>query len=138
MYTIINLTPHAVNVLTESGEVRTFEPSGKLARVAVTRTDAGTIPAYGIRLSCPKVGAVEGLPEESPTDCPFCGQIGGVSVYDTICQDHGEPFRFAPLYIVSAMVREACPDRHDLLSPGELIRDGKGNITGCRGFDVNR
>ena len=40
--------------------------------------------------------------------------------------------------IVSLMVRQACPDREDLLSPGAAIRDEKGAIVGCLGFDGNR
>lgn len=28
-------------------------------------------------------------PEEVPMpDCPYCGQVGGVSQYDTICEQH--------------------------------------------------
>lgn len=41
------------------------------------------------------------------------------------------------LYIVSALVRNANPGRADLLSPGNLIRDEKGNVIGCDGFDTN-
>jgi hypothetical protein len=41
------------------------------------------------------------------------------------------------LYIVSAMVRLACPWRGDLLSPAELVRDETGGVVGCRSFDVN-
>lgn len=41
-------------------------------------------------------------------------------------------------YIVSALVRLACPHRKDLLSPGNLIRDNDGNIIGCDGFDSNQ
>lgn len=39
--------------------------------------------------------------------------------------------------IVSAVVRLARPQRHDLLSPGALERDEEGRITGCTGFYVN-
>lgn len=41
------------------------------------------------------------------------------------------------LLIVSAMVRQALPYRQDLASPGDLIRDENGNITGCRNLVVN-
>ena len=54
-------------------------------------------------------GNVEGLPE----------QAGGV------------------LLIVSAMVRCAAPERRDLVSPADFARDEKGNIVGCRSFDIN-
>jgi hypothetical protein len=41
------------------------------------------------------------------------------------------------LLIVSSMVRMALPDRHDLVSPGDLIRDDKGNIIGCKNLLIN-
>ena len=41
------------------------------------------------------------------------------------------------LFIVSAMVRNACADRFDLASPGDLIRDDSGNIIGCKNLIIN-
>jgi len=38
------------------------------------------------------------------------------------------------LLIVSALVADASPDRLDLVSPGELVRDDKGQPVGCKGF----
>lgn len=35
------------------------------------------------------------------------------------------------MYIVSMMVRLALPNRYDILSPGDLVRDEDGNIVGC-------
>jgi hypothetical protein len=34
-------------------------------------------------------------------------------------------------------VRESVPSRKDVVSPGELIRDAKGNPVGCKGFEMN-
>ena len=39
-------------------------------------------------------------------------------------------------YVVSRLVLLACPDRSDLLCPGELIRDSAGNVTSCDGFSL--
>lgn len=36
--------------------------------------------------------------------------------------------------IVSALVMNACPDRADLRSPGEAVRDAAGVIVGCNGL----
>jgi hypothetical protein len=36
--------------------------------------------------------------------------------------------------VVSALVLAACPDRQDLRSPGEAVRDSEGKIVGCRGL----
>lgn len=41
------------------------------------------------------------------------------------------------LYIVSTMVRLACPDRADLASPAELVRDADGRIVGCSALEIN-
>lgn len=41
------------------------------------------------------------------------------------------------MYIVSAMVRMALPERHDLASPGDLVRDAAGVIVGCKNLVIN-
>ena len=41
------------------------------------------------------------------------------------------------LYIVSHMLRAALPERKDLVSPGELIRDKEGNIIACKNFVIS-
>jgi len=41
------------------------------------------------------------------------------------------------LLIVSALVRTACPDRHDLASPADLVRDQNGKIIGANAMEVN-
>lgn len=40
------------------------------------------------------------------------------------------------LFIVSSMVADACK-RPDLIVPGDLIRDDKGAVIGCKGFFVS-
>ncbi len=27
-------------------------------------------------------------PKVTEPDCPYCGQVGGVSLFDTMCQEH--------------------------------------------------
>ncbi len=87
---------------------RSIPASGEVARCAITSSDAGE--ACGVPLSYSLYGAVKNLPEPAE----------GV------------------LYIVSALVRSALPQRLDLASPGELVRDGLGNVVGCRNLVVNR
>lgn len=41
------------------------------------------------------------------------------------------------LLIVSGIVRSALPNRADLVSPGELIRDDKGRVKGCKSLITN-
>jgi hypothetical protein len=121
---LINLTPHAVRIFAADGktELVTVPPSGTVARVAVTRQETGVVPIEwdaerllardplaGIPVFVGSYGQVENLP------APVMGTI----------------------YIVSAMVRQAVPTRRDAMSPGELIRDEKGQPTGCRGLEAN-
>lgn len=99
---IINATPHSINL---PGLV--IPPSGNVARVSVSLTDAGTL--NGIPLVRGTYGEVTGLPPQ---------QVG-------------------VLYVVSALVRTALPDRKDLASPVKPIRDAEGNITGCEALEVS-
>ena len=78
-----------------------------LARVSQTQTVVGEVD--GVKLVNVHFGEVVGLPE------PVTGT----------------------LYIVSAMVREACKSRTDLASPGDLVRDADGNIQGCKSLILN-
>lgn len=79
-------------------------PSGIVARVATTRVLDGEVD--GVPTYRVTFGAVTGLPDH-PTD--------GVA------------------YVVSGMVAAAAP-RADVFSPGDLVRDDKGVVVGCRGL----
>lgn len=39
-------------------------------------------------------------------------------------------------FVVSKMIRDACPDRADLFYPAELVRDNEGNIIGCKSLGI--
>lgn len=77
-------------------------PSVGLARVSQTDVPTGEV-VDGIEIRRPVFGQVEGLPELQA---------------DTI-------------YIVSALVKAACPERGDLFSPGGFVRDEAGRIIGA-------
>ena len=80
----------------------TLPPSGTIARCTVARRQVGSVD--GIPINRTVFGAVEGLPDPQP----------------------------GTYYIVSALVAQACPDRHDLLLPDDTVRDDQGRIVGCR------
>ena len=84
-----------------------FPPSGMRIRVAQTRREIGMLD--GIPVNTSEFGQVEGLPEQRP---------------DT-------------WYIVSGLVLAAAPDRPDLLVPAPAVRDWRGQVVGCAGFDAN-
>jgi len=104
MTNIVNLTPHALNIVLADSSVHVVPKSGAIARVATTRVagpDVAGIPTFATTF-----GAIEGLPNVTP---------------ETI-------------YIVSALVASRCADRADVFAPGELVRDDGGNVIGCRGL----
>ena len=105
--TIINLTPHKLNVQDLGGDFIVVEPSGTVARVAVSLQEAAVMNP-GIQVYKATYGAVTDLPE--PRD--------GVNL------------------VVSGLVASAAP-RADVFSPGELIRDEEGKPIGCRGLKAS-
>lgn len=103
MNIIINMTPHPVNILDgENNEMVVIPASGQTIRLQSRTERDGDI--NGIPISKTVFGEPEGLPEEN-------------------CDTY---------YIVSQLVKSALPDRKDLLVPAEVVRDGYGNIIGCR------
>ena len=65
--------------------------------------------------------------------------IEGVDIYENIYGEvTGLPeYEEGVYYVVSAMVRQALPNRKDLLSPGQLIRNEQGQPVGCLGLVRN-
>lgn len=87
-------------------EVKTLPPSGIIPRCSQSEEYVGTIA--GIPVTRQVFGEVINLPE--PEEGTFL--------------------------VVSKMVADACPERHDLLIPGPLIRDENNNVVGCRGVSI--
>ena len=108
--TFVNLTPHSITLC---GLI--IPPSGTIARVAVTRKPYGVATPYDdIGISIPlfiaEYGEVTGLPAQAERT----------------------------MFIVSAMVRQAVPERCDVGSPANLVRDDKGNVIEANSLDVNK
>lgn len=103
---IVNLTPHPLNIHLPSGEVKTYEPTGEVARVKTSSRQGGEVD--GCPLFVTEYGDVEGLPPPQ------------------------EGVRF----VVSRMIAAACPERTDLLVPSGLVRNEAGQIIGAKGFEA--
>ena len=110
---IVNLTPHALNLMPAgpTGPVVTIPPSGLVARCAVDRVQVDTVTVDGITVPVnqTRFGAVSDLPDPRP----------GIVFPDTI-------------YVVSAIVAQAVPDRWDVFVPDDVVRDDQGRIIGAR------
>ena len=102
---IINLTPHTINVYDENhNHVIDIQASGTVARVDAIKKVVGNV--NNIPLFETAYGEIVNLPEPSSNT----------------------------MYIVSGLVKASCPERDDLLQPGELLRDDEGRPIGCVGF----
>ena len=106
---VVNLTPHEINIITESGTI-TFPPSGIVARVAAkaVETDTLYIGPRGMLLAI-------------PVTTPYYSDI----------EDLPEPCE-GTAYIVSSIVATRCKYRNDVFAPGELVRDDTGKVIGCK------
>ena len=110
---LVNLTPHSLNI--HNGDsVLILPPSGEVARVSTESTLVHSFVTIEngkpvtVNVYDTTYGDVMGLPPYRPTD--------------------------NVVYVVSGMVNSAVPNRHDVCSPGELIRDEAGRPVGCRGL----
>jgi hypothetical protein len=87
-----------------NGNVTNLAPSGNIARVSTNYQHSNTVS--GINIYGCVYGDIDGLPDS---------------------QDN-------TIYIVSGVVKSAVPDRLDVMSPGELIRNNDGKPIGCNGL----
>lgn len=87
---------------------QTFKPSGIVARLDTTLDQVGTV--NNIPLYDKLYGTIKNLPDPQPNT----------------------------YYIVSGIMLDAgvAQGRTDLLAPGELVRNTKGQLIGCKGFSV--
>ena len=118
MYIVRNYTPHDINVYDDENNVVVTYPSMGVARVTEKKYHAETIDVRRwngnkfIPITYKSFGEVTGLPNDKYAN--------------------GRPV----LYIVSGYVKSALPDRHDLITPDDPVRDADGRIIGCRGFSM--
>lgn len=102
--TLLNATPHPLNIVQRDGSVLTLEASGICPRCSSTDIIDQSIGL--IEITRQTLGRVEGLPDPVP------------GLY----------------FIVSRLVASAAAGRNDLLVPGSLIRDDQGRVVGCKGL----
>lgn len=123
---LYNLTPHTVRVFSASTDeiVAEIPPSGMVARIE-------KIGSYQIDLETISVQNFGDDGESWEYDIPILTASSAAAI-------SGLPNEQANTrFIVSATLRAACPDRFDLVSPADLVRDEAGNVIGCRAFEAN-
>jgi len=109
---LLNLTPHTINVALPSGEWVELPPSGPPARLEVDRRQVGSI----------LIGE-----DTVPVYATVLGDCDGLPPPDN-----------SHILIVSRVVAEHFPFRHDLIFPDEVVRNEKGVIIGLSSFGVVR
>ena len=65
-------------------------------------------------------------------------EIDNINFYETVygkVEGLPEP-QEGTIYIVSLITKMACPERDDLVTPGNLIRNEEGAIVGCEGLNM--
>ena len=118
---IINLTPHSIVILDPSNCV--LDPKTRSYKCSGDPVVLRTIPASGVvtRVSTSEVEKepVNGI----PTFAVEFGDVEGLP-----------PSEEGTFYIVSAICKNAAPDRRDLLVPTHMCRNEEGQPIGCLGF----
>ena len=101
---IINLTPHALNLIADSKTI-TIQLSGQVARCSVDRVQVDTVTIDGVTIPVNRTqfGAVTDLPDPQPNT----------------------------VFIVSSLVAQAV-SRADVLAVDDTVRDDQGRIVGAR------
>lgn len=102
---IRNYTPHEITIYTDDGML-VLQPIEPTPRLTVKREPIGSVNTVPIYYT--EMGEPENLPE------PEEGIV----------------------FVVSALValHPSCRERQDLFFPGEPIRNGQGQIIGCKGL----
>jgi len=106
---LINLTPHPVTVFDGDTPILTIPPSGTVARLTETATEAP--PIGGVAVTSVRLGKTTGLPE----------QQDGVTY-------------IVSMPLLMGVMTSATWQRRDLVYPYGQVRDADGRIIGCRGL----
>lgn len=112
---IKNCTPHAVKIVDNEGNVvKEYLPSGMTIRLSQETVVVGDID--GVSLTRTVYGEPQLVTETGTLPLP-------------------EP-KEDTLYLVSAMIKSALPEREDMLVPAEQVRNDQGQVIGCKSLGV--
>lgn len=138
---LVNLTPHAVTILNGDGSSIVVPPSGCVARITTATLWLGSFGGVEF-FAQPKDGPIIIEPLAQETGLRLLERTGErtapgetTGLPPEVPSEHDE---HPKVFIVSTLVRLAHPERRDLASPGELVRNEAGQPIGCRGLIVNR
>ena len=114
MTEIVNLTPHALDLLLEDGTSLKVPASGNLVRLKETvekRESIVLADGKMVGVNAKTFGEIEGLPESKDGVIFVVSGIAGTTIWDLL------------------------PDRRkDVFIPGNALRDSENKIIGCDGL----
>ncbi len=111
---LINFTPHVINIVRKDGTTLTVPPSGQTIRVMTWKDSVGVLDGIEcFTTPVPSTLNSDDLPKMEP------GERGIVS-----------------MAALEAIKRDLPELAHCFFSPGELIRDDKGQPIGCKGLNL--
>lgn len=111
--TLVNKTPHTVNLVTVCGTKISLEPVLPTPRVS----------SSSIKTAVYTITDDNGVEHTITREAPVFGEV----------VDLPEP-QEGVLYIVSMLVAARASNRTDLVSPGRQIRNDAGQVIGCAGL----
>ena len=111
--TLVNKTPHMLNLVTEDGAKITLEPVLPTPRVSSSSVKTASYIVTGS----------DGNEHEVVREAPVFGEV----------VDLPEP-KEGTIYVVSMLVAARAKDRTDLVSPGRQLRNESGQVIGCAGL----
>lgn len=127
---LVNLTPHTINIYQVTDLVEIGKPGSN--QWALPYGDAPqpirVIPSEGTPATAPRVG-VNHVPAGAVAGVPLFRAAFG-EVYNLPAPVEGT------IYIVSALVANAAPDRKDLATVLGGVKDTAGRVCGCVGLAV--
>lgn len=106
--TFVNLCFHEIKIIMEDGTMLVIPESGVTARCKNENKVSHYID--GVPITVQDIGEVQGVPEEKPNT----------------------------YYIVSQMVRDALPERKDLLVAGPKVKNIQGYTIGCKSLSTGK
>lgn len=124
--TIINLTPHNVNLYSTDSCTEVQQGSYKSLVLKEGASPLATFPSQGVARATASKAVVDQL--------EIAGQVVAVNA-TTYGEPEGLPEPQAgTYYIVSALTAQAAKDRTDLLIVDGTVRDADNRICGCTAF----
>lgn len=126
MNTIINLTPHQINLYSVNDCTEVQSGSYKSLQLNEGASPLATFPSQGVARATASKAVVDQL--------EIAGQVVAINA-TTYGEPEGLPEAAeGTYYIVSALTAQAAKDRTDLLIVDGTVRDGDGRICGCTAF----